>query len=84
MSDVITQQLDGLVHHLDGIQIHDDGSQGPPTSVNVGYAPVIPQARVTGCHGGTIQIKHVDFFSQMNEKSDIDIGLNEVIVPKNK
>ena len=84
MSDGITQHLDGLVHHLDGIQIDDDGSQGLPTSVNIGFAPAIPQARGDGGHGGTNQNKNENFFSHMDEKSDIDIGLNEVIVPKNK
>ena len=60
----------GSVHHLDGIQIDDDGSQGLPTSVNVGSAPSIPQARGAGDHGGTTQNKYVNFLSQMDEKSD--------------
>ena len=47
MSDGITQQLDSLVYHLDGIQLDDDGSQGLPSSVNVRYVSVIPQARDT-------------------------------------
>ena len=84
MSDAITQQLGGLVHYLDGIQIDDDGSQGLPSSVNVGPAPVIPQTRGTGGHSGTTKNKYANFFSHMDEKSDIDIGLNKVIVPKNK
>ena len=84
MSDGITQQLNGLVHHLDGIQIDDDGSQGLPTSINVGSAPVISQTRGAGGHGRTTHNKYVNFFSHLNEKSDIDIGLNELVVPKNK
>ena len=33
---------------------------------------------------GTNQNKYMNFFSCMDEKSVIDIGLNEVFVPKNK
>ena len=35
-------------------------------------------------HGGTTQNKYVGFFSHMNEKSLIDIGLNEVAFAKGK
>ena len=82
MNDGITQQLDGLIHHLDEIQIDDDGSQGLPTSVHVRSAPVIPQARDTGGHGGTTQNKYMNFFSHMVEKSDIDIGLTKLLFLK--
>ena len=84
MSNGITQQLDGSLHHLDGIQIDDDGSQGLPTSVNVRSAPVRPQVRGAGGNGGTTQNEYVNIFSCMDEMSDIDIGHNDVVVPKNK
>ena len=53
------------------------------SSTNVGLAPSIPLARGRGGNGGTIK-KYLTFFSYMNEKQDIQIELNEVVVPKNK
>ena len=75
---------DGSVHHMDSIEIDDDGSQGLPRPVNDGSAPSIPQAKDARDHGGTSQNKYMNFFSCMNEKSDIDIGLNEVVAFKTK
>ena len=37
-----------------------------------------------GSNGGTTQNKIVTFFSLLDEMLDIDIGLNKVVVPKNK
>ena len=74
----------GAVCHMDSIEFDNDGYQGLPTSVNAGSALSIPQAWGTGGHGGTTQSKHVNLFSHKNEKSDIDIGLKNVFVPKNK
>ena len=74
---------DGKVHDVDGIQINNDGAHRQLALVNVGSVPSIPQARGSGSDGGTAQNKYVNFFSYMDEKSDIDIGLNEVAVPKN-
>ena len=51
MSDGITQHVDGLIHHLDEIQAGDDESKGLLTSVNVGSALSIPQARGNEGHG---------------------------------
>ena len=82
MSVGITQHLDGSIHHLDGMQIDDDGSQGLPVSVNVGSALSILQARGARSHGGTTQNKYMNFFPMWT--SDIDIGLNEVVVPNHK
>ena len=42
------------------------------------------QARCGGNNGGTTQNKYVTFFSHMDEKADIDMGLNKVFVPKTK
>ena len=67
MSDGITQNLDGLVHHLDGIQIDDDGSLVLPKSVNVRSATFTTQARATGGHDGKTHNKFVNFFSCMDE-----------------
>ena len=53
MSDGIIQQFDGLVDHLDGIQINYDESQGLPTTVNVRSAPSMPQTR---CAAGCVEL----------------------------
>ena len=74
----------GLVHCMESFEIYDDGSQEVPTSVNVRSAPSIPKARVAGGHGETTQNEYVNFFSLMDKKSDISMGLNEVVVPKTK
>ena len=44
----------------------------------------MPQARGSGSNGGTTHNTYVAFFFCMDENSDTDIGLNEVVVPKNK
>ena len=62
----------GSVHHMDNIEIDDDGTQVLPKSVNIVFTSSIPQERETGDHGRTTQNKHVNFFSCMDEKSDID------------
>ena len=71
---------DGSVHHMDSIEIDDDGSQGLQKSVNVRSVQSIPQARGNGGHGWSNQNKYVNLFSFMDEKSDIDTRLNEVVV----
>ena len=81
MNNGITQYLDGLIHHLDGIQIDDDGSQGLPKSVNAGFAPSIHQAQGAGVHGRSASNKYVNFSSHMDVTSDIDIKSNQVVVP---
>ena len=65
-------------------QANDDGSQGLPTTVNVRSAAVIPSSRGAGGHGGTTQNNNMNFFSCLDEKSDIDIELNKVVFPKNQ
>ena len=72
----------GSVYHMERIEIDDDESQGLLTAVNVRSAPFMPQARDTKSHGRTTQNQDVNLLSHIDEKSDIDIGLNEVVVPK--
>ena len=55
-----------------------------PSSINVSFSPSIPQARGSGGNGETTKNKDVTFFFHLNRKSDIDIELNTVVVPKNK
>ena len=71
---------DGTVCHIDDIQIDDHRSQGLPTSINFRFVPSIPQERDSGCNGEPTQNKYVNFFFQIREKSDIDIGLNKIVV----
>ena len=66
------------------IQIDNDGSNRLPSLINVETASSIPQTRDNGSNGGTTQNKYVNLFSCMDEKSDINIGFNNVIVPKVK
>ena len=70
------------IHHMDSIKIDDDWSQGLLTSVNIRSEPSMSQARGARGHGGTTQNKYVSFFFHMDEKSDIDIELNDVVVTK--
>ena len=52
--------------------------------IDIGFGPSLAQARDSGGNTGTTHNKYVAFFSCMDEKSDIDIGLNKAVVPKNK
>ena len=75
---------DSTVHHFDGIDIYYDESHGLPSSINLGFASFMPQARGSGSNGWTTQNKYFNFFSCMNEKSGNYIGFNGVVVPKTK
>lgn len=75
---------DGTIHYIDDNQIDYDWSQEVPSSINIVWAPSKPQARGIGGNNEAIKNKYIIFFSCMDENSDTDIKLNEVVIPKNK
>ena len=68
----------------DDIHMNDDRVQEAPSSINAGTFLSIYEARGSAGVGEATKNKYMTFFSCVDEKPDMDIKHNEVVVPENK
>ena len=64
----------GRVYHHNVIHIDVEGSQEVPSSINV----------ESGGNGETTKNNYVTFISDVDEKPEIDIEVNEIVIPKKR